>query len=92
MPARKAPAPHIALIGLATGMATVFAASAWIYLPVGLEEQRAAKVLSGTGSRGAAAYREAIDDGRITRSEMQDLRNAAGSDVDHWPSMDTPAR
>lgn len=48
MPARKAPAPRIAMLGLVTGIATVLAASAWIYLPVGLEEQRAALVLSRT--------------------------------------------
>lgn len=63
------------------------AVAAWSYaelLPVSLTEQRAAMVLARAGPNGAAAYKAAWNDGRLTRSDMIQLRDQAGRDVDAW--------
>ena len=67
--------------------ASVAAGAIWGYaefMPVDRSEQHAAMVLARTGSRGAAAYRAAWSDGRLTPSDMRALREAAGRDIDSW--------
>ncbi|MBB3349431.1 hypothetical protein [Sphingomonas sp. BK069] len=67
--------------------ASVAALSLWAYaefVPVDRSEQHAATVLARTGPRGAAAYRAAWSDGRLSPGDMRALREAAGRDIDSW--------
>lgn len=57
------------------------------YMPVGQTEQRHAATLSKTGPRGDAAYRAAWSDGRLTRTDMYEIREEAGHDIDNWTDM-----
>lgn len=63
-----------------------------IYMPVDQTDQRNAIALSKTGPRGQAAFRAAWSDGRLTRMDMYELREAAGHDVDSWIASQTPSR
>ncbi|MGK6324622.1 hypothetical protein ACMGDM_16275 [Sphingomonas sp. DT-51] len=80
---------------IAVACGCVGAVAAWSYaelLPVSLTEQRAAQVLARAGPNGAAAYKAAWNDGRLTRSDMIQLRDQAGRDVDAWIAASRSAR
>lgn len=49
-----------------------------------------AVVLSRAGPLGAAAYRTAIADGRITRQELFEIREASGRDLDKEFGLSKP--
>lgn len=57
------------------------------YMPVDQTEQRHATALSKTGPRGDAAYRAAWSDGRLTRTDMYEIREESGHDIDNWTDM-----
>ncbi|WP_242120238.1 hypothetical protein [Sphingomonas lacusdianchii] len=72
---------------IALASATVTGLFAIYYIPVGSSEERAATVLSKTGPQGQAAYRDAWSDGRLTRADMYEIRDASGHDIDNWVDM-----
>ena len=77
-----------AFVGIGTGLACACVAIAmWCFVnlaPVSLSEERAAQVLARAGPNGAAAYKAAWSDGRLTRTDMRELREQAGRDIDAW--------
>lgn len=77
-----------ALAGIGTGLACACVAIAmWCFVnlaPVSLSEVQAAQVLARAGPNGAAAYKAAWADGRLTRHDMRELREEAGRDIDAW--------
>lgn len=77
-----------AFVGIGTGLACLCAAAAmWCFVnlaPVSLSEEHAAQVLARAGPNGAAAYKAAWADGRLTRDDMRELRDQAGRDIDAW--------
>ena len=82
--------PHkrtIRLTAIAFASATLTGLLAIYFIPVGPKEARAATVLSKTGPQGQAAYRAAWSDGRLTRADMYEIRDASGHDIDNWIDM-----
>jgi hypothetical protein len=77
-----------AVAGIGTGLACACAPIAmWCYVnltPVSLSEEHAAQVLARAGPNGAAAYKAAWADRRLTRDDMRELREEAGRDIDAW--------
>lgn len=74
----------VAITLTSVGLTGLIAAS---YMPVGQTEQRHAATLSKTGPRGDAAYRAAWSDGRLTRTDMYEIREESGHDIDNWTDM-----
>lgn len=81
-----------AFLSIGTGLACACVAIAMLCFvnltPVSLSEERAAQVLARAGPHGAAAYKAAWADGRLTRNDMRDLREQAGRDIDAWIASD----
>lgn len=77
----------IRLTAIALASATLTGLFAIYHTPVGPKEERAATVLSKTGPQGQAAYRDAWSDGRLTRADMYQIRDASGHDIDNWVDM-----
>ena len=69
---------------------------AWLfvveYMPVSQTEQRNAMRLSRTGPRGQAAYRAVWSDDRLTRADMNKIREEAGHDIDAWLDKEISSR
>ncbi len=70
------------IAGIAVAVVAIGATGVWYVAPVGASEHRAAITLSQTGPIGKAAYCTALADGKITRPEMQELRDASGRDIE----------
>lgn len=85
--------PHSSNILIASVTAATLAVIglAGMYLPVGRDEESSAMVLSKTGPRGAAAYQTAISDGVLTASDMRQIRDASGVDLDQPGGLNRPA-
>ncbi|MDR6789144.1 hypothetical protein J2Y58_002515 [Sphingomonas sp. BE138] len=82
--------PHgrtIRLTAIALTSAALTGVFAVYFIPVGPKEERAATVLSKTGPQGQAAYRAAWSDGRLTRADMYEIRDASGHEIDNWVDM-----
>lgn len=77
-----------AFASIGTGLACACVAIAmWCFVnlaPVSLSEEHAAQVLARAGPNGATAYKAAWADGRLTRTDMHELREQAGHDIDAW--------
>lgn len=52
--------------------------------PIDPVSERDAVVLGRAGPRGARSYQDALRDGKITRPELYQLREAAGEDIDAY--------
>jgi hypothetical protein len=79
-------------LGIGVLASVCIAIAAWCFvnvMPVALAEERAAQVLARAGPNGAAAYKAAWADGRLTRNDMRKLRDQAGRDIDAWIASDT---
>jgi len=84
---QKLDARRVRLIAITLTSVSLTGLIAANYMPVSQTEQRHATTLSKTGPRGDAAYRAAWSDGRLTRTDMYEIREEAGHDIDNWADM-----
>ena len=78
------------LMGAITGAA--LAACWWQLAPVDHLSEQDALILARAGPRGARSYEAAWLDGKLTRSELRKLREAAGADIDDYFRKERPHR